>query len=212
MEASAVMNGFIRVGVYFNFLAGIFLLVYWYAYAIFLPYAKLSTTVSILVRNRNWTWINVLGIVGALLGLLGQASIVYFQGNSSLWFVFIGYYIAVAGTTLLIGTMIWETVLWPLLLRHDDALLDFAGPLYSRRTFIGFFILSGLIFSIGYVLVGAGIMKAGILPWASGLLLAIGAPTFGLGALFGRLQVYVRSVGVTLMSAGSIWLAISMAS
>ena len=55
-------------------------------------------------------------------------------------------------------------------------------------------------------------MKTGILPWSSGLLLAIGAPTFGLGALFGRLQVYVRSLGVTLMSAGLIWLAISMLS
>lgn len=206
------MEGFIRVGAYCNLLAGVFLLVYWYAYALFLPYAKLSTTVSVLVRNRNWTWINALGVVGALLGLLGQGSIVVVQGNSSVWYVFIGYYIAVAGTTLLVGTMIWETVLWPLLLRHDEALLDFAGPLYSRRTFVGFFVISGSIFAAGYALVGAGIMRAGILPWASGLLLAIGAPTFGLGALFGKLQVYVRSVGVTLMSAGSIWLAISMAS
>ena len=207
-----MMASFIRIGVYFNFLAGVFLLVYWYAYALFLPYTKLSTTVSILVRNRNWTWINALGVIGAILGLLGQGSIVIVHGNSSVWYVFIGYYIAVAGTALLVGTMIWETVLWPLLLRHDAALLDFTGPIYSQRSFIGFFILSGFIFSAGYVLVGAGIMRAGILPWASGLLLAIGAPTFGLGALFGKLQVYVRSLGVTLMSAGSIWLAISMAS
>lgn len=211
-ENSTIMAGFIGIGVYFNFLAGVFLLVYWYAYAIFLPYSKLSSTVSILVRNRNWTWINALGVIGALLGLLGQGSIVVVQGNSSAWYVFIGYYFAVAGTTLLVGTMIWETVLWPLLDRHDDALLDFTGPLYSRRSFIGFFILSGFIFAAGYVLVGVGIMRSGILPWASGFLLATGAPTFGLGALFGKLQVYVRSVGVTLMSAGSIWLAISMAS
>lgn len=210
-EVSAVMNGgFIRVGAYVNFFAGVLLLVYWYAYALFLPYGKLTTTISILVRNRNWTWINVLGVLGGLLGLLGQASILVIQGDNSNWFVYTGYYIAVAGTTLLVGTMIWETVLWPLLRQQDESLLDFTGPLYSRRTFIGFFVLSGSVFAIGYVLVGVGIMKVGILPWTAGLLLAMGAPTFGLGALFGTFQVYVRSVGVTLMSAGSIWLAISI--
>ena len=137
------MEDFIRVGAAFNFLAGLFLLVYWFAYAIFLPYAKLSTTVSILVRNRNWTWINTLGVIGALLSLLGQGSIVLIQGDTSTWYVFSGYFLAVAGTSLLMGTMIWETVLWPILFRYDDSLLDFTGPLYSERTFIGFFVFSG---------------------------------------------------------------------
>jgi hypothetical protein len=205
-------DGFIRIGGCANLLAGILLLVYWYAYALFLPYGKLTTTLSILVRNRNWTWINALGVAGALLGLLGQASILMVQGVDSTWLAYMGFYIAVAGTTLLIGTMIWETVLWPILYRHDESLLDFTGPLYSSRSFIGFFIFSGLIFALGYVLVGVGIMQAGVLPSTAGLLLAIGAPTFGLGALFGKYQVYVRSLGVTLMSAGSICLALAMLS
>jgi hypothetical protein len=211
-DTAEMSDGFISIGATFNILAGVFLLVYWYAYAIFLPYRKLTTTISILVQNRNWTWINALGVLGALLGLLGQGSILVIQGYDSSPFVYAGFYIAVAGTTLLIGTMLWETVLWPLLYRHDESLLDFNGPLYSSRTFIGFFILSGLIFAIGYVFVGVGIMQVGILPWTAGLLLAIGAPIFGLGAMFGKYQVVVRSVGVTLMSAGSIWLGLSMLS
>lgn len=200
----------IAVGAASNFLAGVFLLVYWYAYALFMPYRQLTTTVSILVRNRNWTWINALGVAGALLGLLGQASILVFQGIIASWYATAGFYIAVAGTALLAGTMIWETVLWPILFRHDESLLDFSGPFYSSRSFIGFFVFSGLIFSAGYVLVGIGIMQMGVLPSTAGLLLAIGAPTFGLGSLFGQYQVYVRSLGVTLMSAGSIWLALVM--
>ena len=103
-------------------------------------------------------------------------------------------------------------MLWPILFRHDESLLDFTGPLYSTRSFIGFFVAAGLIFAAGYVLVGVGIMQGGVLPSTAGLLLAIGAPTFGLGALFGKFQVYVRSLGVTLMSAGSIWLALRMLS
>ena len=41
-------------------------------------------------------------------------------------------------------------------------------------------------------------------------LVAIGAPTFGLGALGGKYQAYVRSLGVTLMSGGLIWLGLRM--
>jgi hypothetical protein len=53
-------------------------------------------------------------------------------------------------------------------------------------------------------------MQADVLPRTGGLLLAIGAPTFGLGAMFGKVQVYPRSIGVTLLSAGLIWLGIGM--
>jgi hypothetical protein len=39
---------------------------------------------------------------------------------------------------------------------------------------------------------------------------AIGAPTFGLGSLFGKLQIYPRSLGITLLSGGLIWLGVRM--
>lgn len=203
-------SSFVVLGGYFNLLAGVLLLGYWYSYALFLPYGQLSSTLSILVRNRNWLWINALGIFGALAGLLGQASILAFQTPSAGWYSSIGFLVAVAGTTLLIGTMSWETVLWPLLQKHDPSLMEFGGPIYSSRIFLGFFVVSGLVFSLGYLLVGLGIALTSVLPPTAGLLVAIGAPTFGLGALFGRYQVYVRSAGVTLMSSGLIWLALAM--
>lgn len=201
---------FISIGGWLNLLAGFSLLVYWYAFAIFLPYRELSTTLAILVRNRNWLWINLLGILGALAGLLGQGAILMAQGPGAAPYASPGYYLAVGGTTLLVATMSWETVLWPILIRHDESLLAFQGPLYSSRMFLGFFIASGLVFGVGYALVGAGIAQSGTLPQGAGILLAIGAPTFGLGALFGKYQAVVRSVGVTLMSAGLVWLAFAL--
>ena len=68
-------NDFVSISGYLNVIAGGALLVYWYAFAIFLPYRELSTTLAILVKNRNWVWINSLGVLGALAGLLGQAGI-----------------------------------------------------------------------------------------------------------------------------------------
>ncbi|MEE9514200.1 MAG: hypothetical protein V3V46_08980 [Anaerolineales bacterium] len=203
---------FVVASGYLNLIAGILLFIYWYAFALFLPYRELSTTLSILVSNRNWSWINSLGVLGALAGLLGQAGIFMIQITSINWYASVGFYVAVAGTTLLVGTMLWETALWPILQKHDEALLDFQGPIYSSKVFLRFFVVSGLIFGAGYVLVGIGIVQAGVLPPTAGIMLAIGAPTFGLGMMFGKYQVYVRSVGVTLMSIGLIWLALAMVS
>ena len=205
-------DGFLRISGFINVIAGVTLLVYWYAFALFLPYRELSTTLSILVKNRNWSWINGLGVVGALTGLLGQAGIYVIQTANTNCFASIGFYVATTGTTLLIGTMLWETVLWPILVKHEESLLDFKGPIYVSKTFFPFFIVSGLIYSIGYVLVGIGIMQAGVLPRIAGLLLAVGAPTFGLGPMFGKYQVYPRSIGVTLMCVGLIWLGFGMLS
>ena len=83
------------------------------------PYRDLSTTLAILVKNRNWQWIN------------------------------------------------------------------FQGPVCLSRTFLTSFVASGLIYSAGLILVGIGIVQANTLPAAAGYLVAVGAPLFGLGAMFG---------------------------
>jgi hypothetical protein len=204
-------DGFVQFGGYTNLASGILLLVYWYAFALFLPYRELSSTLSILVENRNWTWINTLGILGAMSGLLGQAGIYVHQMENSNLYASSGFYIAAAGTTFLIATMVWETVLWPILVKYERSLLDFQGPIYSSKIFLPFFITAGLIYSAGMILVGIGIVQAGVLPRIAGYLLALGAPAFGLGAMFGKYQVYVRSLGITLLSAGLIWLGYVMA-
>ena len=203
-------DNFILISGILNLSGGILLLVYWYAFAIFMPYGKLSDSLAILVENKNWTWINSLGVLGALFGLLGQAGIYYLQLGSNTAPSSIGFYISVAGTTLLIGTMLWETILWPILIRHDRHLLAFQGPIYTSKTVFPFFVIAGLIYSAGYILVGIGIIRVEILPRLIGYLLAIGAPTFGLGSMFGKFQVYPRSLGVTLMSAGLIWIGLIM--
>lgn len=203
-------DNFLHISGLINVIAGVTLIVYWYAFALFLPYRKLSTTLSILVKNSNWTWINGLGVFGALSGLLGQAGIYVIQAANTNLYASFGFYIASAGTTLLIGTMLWETILWPILVKHEETLLDFQGPIYTSKTFFPFFIVAGLIYSLGYILVGIGIVQADVLPRVAGYLLAVGAPTFGLGAMFGKAQVYVRSAGITLMSGGLIWLGLVM--
>ncbi len=205
-----MFDQFIQLSGVINVSSGVILLIYWYAFAIFLPYSQLSNTLAILVSHRHWTWINMLGVIGALSGLLGQTGIYVIQIEEVGWLGLSGYLVASIGTTLYLGTMLWDTILMPILVKQDASLLDFQGPIYSSKTFLPYFIFAGIIYSSGYVLVGIGIRQAAVLPETGGLLLAIGAPLFGLGAMFGKLQVYVRSLGVTLLCVGLIWLGLRM--
>jgi hypothetical protein len=100
----------------------------------------------------------------------------------------------------------WDTIIWPILTNHDASLLDFNGPIYTSRTFVPFLVLAGLVYSTGYVVQGIVLAKSGVYPAWGSIFLAVGAPLFGLGALFGKLQVYPRSIGITLMCVGLIWI------
>ncbi len=205
-----MMTQFIQWSGVINILSGIFLLGYWYLYAILMPYKELSSTLSILVKNRNWTFVNILGVSGAIMGLVGQSGLYFSQIEEVGQWGLIGFVLASIGTCLLLGPMLWDTIIWPILVAHDSKLLDFQGPIYSSKTFLPFFIMSGMLQAAGYVIVGVTTAKAGVHPAAAAWLLGIGSPLFGLGAMFGKAQVIPRTIGVTMMSVGLIWLGSGM--
>ena len=158
----------------------------------------------------NWTFLNILGVSGSIMGLLGLVGI-FIKGSEAFgpWGV-TGFILAFMGTVLLIGALLWDTVIWPILASYDSSILDFQGPIYSSKTFVPFFVVAGLIYGAGYVIFGIAMAKSGVFPsWAS-IMLAIGAPLFGLGSMFGKMQVYPRSIGITLFGIGMIWIGMLM--
>lgn len=206
------MKFFVQMSGYFNIASGVLLFLYWYLYAILMPYSQLDKTLSLLVLNKNWTFVNLLGSLGALLGTVGLVGL-YFSlqdqiSKTATW----GFVIALIGTILMFITLVRDTLIWPILAQHDPSLLDFSGPIYASKTFLPFFIFSGVVYTIGYVIFGLSIAQSGLYPVWAGHLFAWGALMFGLGAAFGNLQVYIRSVGITGLSAGLIWLGYLMRS
>ncbi len=193
-----------------NILSGLLMLAFWYLYAILLPYRRLSDTLSILVLDRQWSLVNVLGVSGSILGLLGLTGLFFVQIDQLGRLGIFGYLFAFVGAALLLGALLWDTIIWPILAQHDSTLLDFQGPIYSSRTFVPFFVLAGLVYSLGFIFFGIATAQAGVLPTWGGIMLAIGAPLFGLGAMFGSLQVVPRTIGVTVFSLGLIWLGYSI--
>ncbi len=125
------MQQFIRWSGISNITAGVLLLFFWYLYALLLPYAQLSTTLAILVENRYWVFVNILGVAGTLISLIGLFGIYAHAADKLPQSGLIGFIIAFVGTILLLATQIWDTVLWPILVNHDEALPPYpseAGP------------------------------------------------------------------------------------
>jgi hypothetical protein len=188
-----------------NITAGILLSAFWYLYALLLPYQELENTLAILVTDRHWVMVNVLGVLGSLAGLVGLVGI-YIKvteetGSAGL----IGFILAFLGTMLFTATLLWDTIIWPILARYDPTLLDFQGPIYTSKTFFPFFIFAGIIYSLGYMIFAITLAKSGVYPYWGCMMIAVGAPLFGLGSMFGKLQVYPRTIGITLLCIGLIW-------
>ena len=51
-----------------------------------------------------------------------------------------------------------NTLLWPILANHDPSLLDFTGLIYTSKTFLPFFIFSGVFYTIGNIIFGLAII------------------------------------------------------
>ena len=204
------MNSFIKFSSFLNIAGGILLLGFWYLYAILLPYTQLSSSLSILVMDKDWGFVNILGVFGSLLGMLGLVGIYLRIIEVSGRLGMAGFVFAMLGSALLLATLLWDTILWPILVNYDATLLDFTGPIYTSKTFVPFFVIAGLVYALGYILLGIAVAQSNIFPSLAGVLLAVGAPLFGLGALFGKLQVYPRSIGITLIGVAMIWLGILM--
>ena len=204
------MKAFLNLSGSANMLAGVLLLAYWYLYAILMPYKDLTNTLSILVLDRHWTFVNIFGVAGSLIGLIGIVGLYVKAADVISNLGLIGFVLAFIGTTIFTAFLLWDTVLWPILANYDATLLDFSGPIYTSKTFFPLFIITGLIYGAGYMILGIALARSGIFPYWGSLLITIGAPLFSLGAMFGKLQVYPRTLGITLFSIGMIWLGKSM--
>ena len=202
------MKSFLRLTGYINIFSGVLMLAFWYLYAILLPYSKLSTTLSILVLDRDWTLVNILGSLGSMLGILGLVGLYFSLEDEISTTATVGFLIAMTGSILMFVTLMRDTIMWPILAKHDPSLLDFTGPIYTSKTFLPFFIFSVILYAAGHIIFGLALANSSIYPQWAGHLLAWGALLFAVGAMFGSLQVYIRSVGLTALTIGTIWLGI----
>ena len=205
------MNLFIRLAGICNVTFGSIFIIYWIAYGIALPVRELKTSIVPLVSDPDWVWVNTLGIVSTLFGIIGLTGLHYIQIDKKKFYGTAGYFFGILGLILIGGQLLWETFVWKILVNHQSNLLNYDGPVFTNKPLLGVMITGGLVFCIGYLLLGFACRLVDKLPNFGIQLFILGAPLFGLGPLFGPLQQIIRTVGIVLFATGIIWTGFRMA-
>jgi hypothetical protein len=202
MTGDYVMKKFQLLTAGSNIAAAIALLFFWFLYAMLLPYQELDSTLAILVRDPDWLTVNIFGIVGSILGIIGWIGIYVISADRVGVVGLAAFLMTLLGSLMLTTTLLWDTILWPILVTQDPTLLSFTGPIYNSASFVPFFILSGLLSSSGYLISMLCWLMSSSFTKTTATLIGLGGPLFGLGALFGDFQVPVRTAGILMLAIG----------
>lgn len=124
-----------------------------------------------------WVPAHFMPNLGALLGLFGLIGLLAHQLQRAGWLGVIGFVVAFTGTALFLMGGMLEMFIFPYLGQIRPTWEEEAPPAGIAEAFLAI----KVIFTLGYVLLGVAIARAGVLPRSVGVLLAVGAVIFNVG-------------------------------
>lgn len=155
-----------------------------------------------LILDPDWLLVNGLGVIGFVLVLVGILGIFFKQFNELTELGMFAFLITIVGVVLYNAGIYYETFIWPILAVSDPNLVTLStGPIYSNPIFFMMQILSGSIFSIGFIIFGYSTYKTNTFSKWAILLLVIGVFLF----IPGFFPYIVRTVGIVVYAVGLIW-------
>jgi hypothetical protein len=158
-------------------------------------------------RGALWPAVHLAWVLVALLTLFGLAGVAARYGTALGRIGAAGLVLAVIGLVAAAGLFLAEALIFPVLARHDPALLGFSGALGGSPAFWAAGGLSGLWF-VGLVLVGVAVERAQLLPGRAGLLLAVATAVF---AVFeGPFVPVLGKVSVVFLAVALVRFGISL--
>ena len=192
----------IKAGGIASMIGGASLILWWVLMPLILPVADSAENFQHMVLHTGWIPVNAVGLVAILILILGfpASYILHFHkfGKLSLF----GFVFAITGLILYTCIQYYETFIWPAAAQIEPALVELRGALvFGDPAVVAALFVSGGILGIGYILYGIALLKSGSFPKLPVWFLIIGAPVFGLG-----LVLAIRTVGLILFGAGTIWL------
>jgi hypothetical protein len=158
-----------------------------------------------VAMTHGWAVSHSLHFYSAVFLLLGVVGLYARQGDRLGAAGAVGFVVALIGTGMYVGTGIITAYLWPVLAMHAPALTEATGPVFSPPLLV--IPATGVLFALGYIMLGIATVRAGVLPrW--------GGPLMSLGALLammpprpiGPTPWIVLELGGVLFAAGAAWL------
>ncbi|UCG03865.1 MAG: hypothetical protein JSW11_07740 [Candidatus Heimdallarchaeota archaeon] len=201
-KMKALDKNFFRITGIANIGSAVFLIFFWFLYAILLPINEVPTNYHLLVLDPDWLIVNGLGVIGFVLALIGILGIFFKQYNDLTELGMIGFLITFVGQVLYNAGIYYETFIWPVLAESDPNLIDLSnGPIYSNPIFFTMLLLAGSIYVIGFLIFGYSTYKTDSFPKWAILLLVIGVVMF----IPGFFPYIVRTLGIIVYALGLIW-------
>jgi hypothetical protein len=197
-----INKNFFRITGLANIISAVFLLLFWFLYAILLPINQVPDNYHLLILDPDWLLVNGLGVIGFVLALVGILGIFFKQSNDLTKLGMCGFLITFVGQVLYNAGIYYETFIWPVLAESDPNLVQLStGPIYSNLVFFTMLMLTGSIYVIGFLIFGYSTYKTDSFnKWAI-LLLVIGVVLF----IPGFFPYAVRTVGIIVYAGGLIW-------
>jgi hypothetical protein len=155
-----------------------------------------------------WTVVHTLGFAVVALSLAGIAGVALLHRGR--WGRLGAVAVTLTGTGLVgtAGLAAIEAFTFPAVARADPALLDFDGPIVGTAAFWTLGGLAGLWLA-GQALIGVAVARAGVLPRAPAVLLAVGALAFA--AFEGPFVPVLGQLSVVLFAVAQIWFGVVLA-
>jgi hypothetical protein len=195
-------KNFFRITGLANIISAVFLLLFWFLYAILLPIVEVPTNYHLLILDPDWLLVNGLGVIGFVLALVGILGIFFKQSNDLTQLGMFGFLITFVGQVLYNAGIYYETFIWPILAESDPNLVNLStGPIYTNPAFFIMLILTGSIYAIGFLIFGYSTYKTGSFSKWAILLLVIGVVLF----IPGFFPYAVRTIGIIVYAGGLIW-------
>lgn len=157
------------------------------------------------VLNTSYTAVHMLGVTSTILTLFGLLGLYALHIEHSGWTTLIGFILAFAGTVLRGAVAFFDGFMIPVLANYAPYLLDnIRHTIFVAGPMVAMFPLTSITFILGFVLFGATLVRADILPrWGSRLLL-YGALLLGLGPI--SVPIVIPATGAIVFGSGQIWL------
>lgn len=114
----------------------------------------------------------------------------------------IGFILAFFDSVLYASLQFDETFTWPIIGAHAAIFIDVKGPMLTNPAFIFAYLLMGVLFIVGYILISIAAIVKGELPRTASLRMLVGAPLFGLGIFA---PMVVRTIGLVLFVISLCW-------
>jgi len=193
---------FFRITGFANIISAVFLLLFWFLYAILLPINEVPANYHLLILDPEWLIVNGLGVIGFILAFVGILGIFFKQSDKLTELGMVGFLITFVGQILYNAGIYYETFIWPVLAESDTNLVQLStGPIYSNPVFFMMLMLAGSIYVIGWLIFGYSTYKTDSFnKWAI-LLLVLGVVMF----IPGFFPYAVRTIGIIVYAGGLIW-------